>query len=67
VSLGRAQNYVKSYTTRQGRFDARVDRRYGDWFLYGIPTPLLWLESDCLVDVDDGIPWAEEVIVELWP
>jgi hypothetical protein len=66
-SPGRADNYVQSYTSRQTRFDARADRRFNDWFLFGIPTPLLWLEGACQADVDCVIPLGGEVVIDLWP
>jgi hypothetical protein len=66
VSPGRADNYIRSYTNRQSRYQTRADRRFNDWFLFGIPSPLLWLEGACLADVGYGIPGREEVIVELW-
>ena len=66
-SPGRPDNYVQSYTNRQTRFDARADRRFNDWFLFGIPAPLLWLEGACLPDVDCVIPYGVEVVIDLWP
>lgn len=66
-SPGRPDNYVKSYTSRQSRYDARADRRFNDWFLFGIATPLLWLEGTCSADIEVCAPYGEDVIVELWP
>ena len=66
IAPGRADNYVQSYTNRRTRYDARADRRFNDWFLFGIPSPLLWLEGACLADIDYGIPGGE-VVIELWP
>jgi hypothetical protein len=64
---GHASDYVQSYTNRQSRYDARADRRFNDWFLFGIPSPLLWLEGGCSLENDDGLPCGNPVIVELWP
>jgi hypothetical protein len=41
---------------RQGLFDARVQRRYGDWSDLGISAVLLWAEEDAALDeVDDPL------------
>jgi len=55
-------------TDRQSRFDARAERRWGNWggFLE-FPTPLLWLEAEPVVCVDDELAYVEPVVIELWP
>jgi hypothetical protein len=41
-----------SYAGRQSRFDARSQRRYGDWSVLGVPAVLLWLEDAVDPNVD---------------
>jgi hypothetical protein len=55
-------------TDRQSRFDARAERRWGNWggFLE-FPTPLLWLEADPVVCLGDECVLEEPAIIELWP
>jgi hypothetical protein len=53
---------------RQSRFDARAERRWGNWggFL-AFPTPLLWLEAEPVVCFGDEGLLEEPAIIELWP
>ncbi len=53
---------------RQSRFDARAERRWGNWdgFL-AFPTPLLWLEAEPVVCVGNECLLEEPAIIELWP
>lgn len=55
-------------TDRQSRFDARAERRWGNWdgFL-AFPTPLLWLEAEPVVCFGNGCLLEEPAIIELWP
>lgn len=55
-------------TDRQSRFDARAERRWGNWggFLE-FPTPLLWLETEPAVCLSDECVFGAPVIIELWP
>ena len=55
------------YTGRQSKFDARAERRWGNWggFLE-FPTPLLWLETEPVVCFGDEC-LLEPAIIELWP
>jgi hypothetical protein len=57
-----------SSLNRQSRFDARAERRWGNWggFL-AFPTPLLWLEAEPGLCVDDELAYVEPVVIELWP
>jgi hypothetical protein len=53
---------------RQSRFDARTERRRGNWggFLE-FPTALLWLETEPVVCFPGECLLEEPVIIELWP
>jgi hypothetical protein len=57
-----------SSLTRQSRFDARAERRWGNWggFL-AFPTALLWLETEPVVCFGDECVLEEPAIIELWP
>lgn len=53
---------------RQSRFDARAERRWGNWggFLE-FPTPLLWLETEPVLCFGNECLLEEPAIIELWP
>jgi hypothetical protein len=53
---------------RQSRFDARAERRWGNWggFLE-FPTPLLWLETEPVMCVGNECLLEEPALIELWP
>jgi hypothetical protein len=55
-------------TDRQSRFEARAERRWGNWggFLE-FPTPLLWLEAGPVVYFGDEYVFEAPAIIELWP
>jgi hypothetical protein len=67
LSSARVNSYVGAHTDRQRRFEARSARRDGDWFILDIPTPLLWLEEECLLSPygDCDFIWPEPI--GLWP
>jgi len=52
---------------RQSRFDARAERRWGNWggFLE-FPTALLWLETEPVVCFGDECVLEEPAIIDLW-
>lgn len=55
-------------TDRQSRFEARAERRWGNWGgLLEFPTPLLWLETEPVVCLGDECLLEEPAIIELWP
>ena len=66
VSPGRSNQYRGVLANRQTRFDARSDRRYGDWSFLELPTAMLWLDSELLATeaADDQPP---QVWDNLWP
>ena len=52
---------------RQTRFNARCERRWGNWggFLE-FPTALLWLETEPVVCFGDECVLEEPAIIDLW-
>jgi hypothetical protein len=55
-------------TNRQSRFDARAERRWGNWGCFlEFPAPLLWLETEPVVCLGDECVFAPTLIVDLWP
>lgn len=39
-----------SHAGRRQRYDARARRRDGDWSVLGVPTALLWLEEEDVLE-----------------
>jgi len=58
---------VGSNVKRQTRFNARADRRRGNWDILGIDTALLWAVDACLADTDDNPMCAEPLADDIWP
>jgi len=56
-----------SSLTRQSLFDARCERRWGNWggFLKFTPA-LLWLETEPVVCFGDECVLEEPAIIDLW-
>jgi hypothetical protein len=50
------------------RFEARAERRWGNWggFLE-FPAPLLWLETELALCFGDEYVFEAPAIIELWP
>lgn len=67
ISGTRAGSYVGAHADRQRRFEARSDRRWGDWSILELPIPLLWLYTEPWLSVCDEDEIAPSVVVELWP
>ena len=66
VSPGRSNQYRGALAKRQTRFDARSDRRYGNWSFLELPTAMLWLDSELLAaEVAEDQP--SQVRDNLWP
>lgn len=60
--------YVGINNTRQGKFEARSDRRRGDWSILEFAMPWLWLDAACLAEADEGLGCpAPDIIADLWP
>jgi hypothetical protein len=55
-------------TNRQSWFEARAERRWGNWdgFLE-FPAPLLWLETELALCFGDEYVFEAPAIIELWP
>ena len=55
-------------TDRQSRFDARAARRWGDWSPFlEFPTPLLWVDNDFGLCLEDECEFVWPEVIELWP
>jgi hypothetical protein len=53
---------------RQSRFEARAERRWGNWGSFlEFPPFLLWLETEPVVCLGDECLLEEPAIIELWP
>ena len=54
--------------TRQTRFEARADRRLGNWDILAFPTPWLWFYDGLLPLVADDDDDVVDVpaIIDLW-
>jgi len=52
--------------TRQGKYDARAARRWGDWGILEVPTALLWFDEACAL-LDDQGACMEQAMMDLWP
>ena len=68
IANASARSYMLSNVDRRRRFEARAARRWGDWddFLV-FPAPLLWLEAEPALCVNDEFAFVEPVVIELWP
>ena len=64
VPGGHPGNYAGWYTDRRLKQDLRANRRWGDWSILGMSTPLLWLEADALLD---ETLLVDQAIDDLWP
>ena len=53
-------------TTRQGRFEARSARRWGDWGILAIPTAMLWFDETLAV-LDDDNGFLGPPMIDIWP
>jgi hypothetical protein len=61
------RSLVGSSVTRPTRFNARAERRRGNWDILGIETALLWAVDACLADADDDPMCAEPPADDIWP
>lgn len=61
--------YAGMNNTRQGKFEGRSDRRWGDWAVLEFSLPLLWFDEACLAAADEGLgrPSPEMAMMDLWP
>jgi hypothetical protein len=60
-----SNSYAGINTDRRSRFEARCDRRWGDWSVLGFPTAVLWMEYPYLPLI--YAPWAPtgEIVVDI--
>jgi len=64
----RGTAYSGINNTRQGKFEARSDRRWGDWGALQFSLPWLWFDAACLAAADEGLGCpAPEMTMDLWP
>ena len=63
----RGTTYAGTNTTRQRKFEARSDRRWGDWSILELAMPLLWFDAACIAAADDALGCPEPVMIDLWP
>src|SRR5579863_10184224 len=66
---GQFKSYAGAHANRQSRFEARSARRWGDWGVLGIPTPVLWFdalyEAAAIEEEDESM--MPPPIPGLWP
>lgn len=62
-----AHAYRGSNVDRQSRFESRSARRWGDWGILAVATPLLWLEDEYAETVEDSLLDSAPPITDLWP
>lgn len=60
--------YAGMNNTRQGKFEGRSDRRWGDWGVLEFSLQSLWFDAACLAAAEDGVGCpVSEMITDLWP
>jgi hypothetical protein len=67
VSGARTIGYGGIDVDRQSRFQARSDRRWGNWSVLEVATPILWLGNQCEPLLPDELGEFISPVVELWP
>jgi len=67
IANASARSYVLSNIDRRRRFEARAQRRWGNWSILELSTPFLWLEAEPGLCLDDEVAFIEPVVIELWP
>jgi hypothetical protein len=65
-ATGRYSSFAGVNTTRLDRFQARGQRRWGDWSYWRIAPPVLWLEDPYVLSPFDDILFVEPAFVDLW-
>lgn len=50
ISSEAVRTNIGSHAGRRQRYDARARRRDGDWSILGVPTALLWLEEEDVLE-----------------
>jgi hypothetical protein len=67
AASARTSGYGGVYVDRTTRFQARCDRRWGNWSMLEVATPILWLGNQCEPLLDEPGEFISPVVVELWP
>jgi hypothetical protein len=65
-SVGQYNSYVGVNTNRQDRFQARQERRWGDWGYLDVPTPVLWLNDAMVFSPFEEAAVETAVFVDIW-
>lgn len=65
-NAGRYNAFAGINTTRQDKFQARQQRRWGDSAYWNIPAPVLWLEDPYLLSPFDDILFVAPAFVDIW-
>jgi hypothetical protein len=62
----RGGSFAGVNTTRLDKFQAREQRRWGDWSYWRIPPPVLWLEEPYVLSPFDDILFVAPSYVDIW-
>lgn len=65
ISSRPAAHLAGANKTRQGKYDARAARRWGDWGILELPAALLWFDEACALLDDDGT-CLPQAINDIW-
>lgn len=63
---GRYSSFAGVNTTRQDKFQAREQRRWGDGAYWDIPAPVVWLEDPFLLSPLEDVLFGAPVFVDIW-
>ena len=67
ISNNRTSSFTGVNLDRQSRFQARSARRWGDWSVLEIATPVLWLDDGCGISPYGDYALDAPALIELWP
>lgn len=67
IGIDPERNNRGSNRDRQSRFDSRSRRRWGDWDILEVATPLLWLDDECILTSGDPLTCTALATADLWP
>ena len=62
----RVDAYAGAHIDRQRRFEARSARRWGDWFILDVPTPVLWITNGYATPCEE-IDFVSPFGTDIWP
>jgi hypothetical protein len=66
VNAARYDSFAGVNTSRQDKFLAREQRRWGDWTYWEIPAPVLWLETPYILSSFDDTLFVAPAFVDIW-